>query len=182
MEDVSYISRDLCYSRSYLQTVDFITSTWKRSQCEGALRCYIEAIVKRGLMYKLWDMSLWVELRNVRESCFWHFVIYMRWLCFYWISEWISKQRAKALKRRNAKLGPVMPPGVGVKSESKILINPCLESCRLLQKEIRWTLWEVNSWMIKKYVKDIKIGRATQGLILWNYIIFISAYLKHWAS
>lgn len=63
-------------------------------------------------------------------------------------------------KGRNAKLLSVMPPGVGVESESKILksVNSCKrEKVKSLGSEL------MND---EEICKGIKIGRATQGLII----------------
>lgn len=62
-----------------------------------------------------------------------------------------QKTNAKVRKRRNAKRGPVMPPAVGVGSDSKILISPCLEICGRLQQKAKSLGSEL---MNDKYVKE----------------------------
>lgn len=65
---------------------------------------------------------------------------------FYWLTEQINKQRDKERKEKSAKVRPRMTPGVGVASESKIVLN-LSGNLWIIAKEIRRVLWEVNAGM-----------------------------------
>lgn len=79
-------------------------------------------------------MSIQRDLSDNSGVLFLRFCDLYSLINYYWISEWSINELLLLLTvcQKNVGLGPMMIPGVGVGSECKTMINPCLEIWGLL--------------------------------------------------
>lgn len=79
-------------------------------------------------------MSIQRDLSDNSGVLFLRFCDLYSLINYYWISEWSINESLLLLTvcQKNVGLGPMMIPGVGVGSECKAVINPCLEIWGLL--------------------------------------------------